>query len=478
MADGANQLFDPEAPPGAGALPGDEAEAGSGRPGVLSIGGLYDEIEGALAASFPRTRQLWVRGEIHSLSDHRSGHLYLDLCDPDAGGGGGGAGARGRGVPTLHVKCWRTNWAPLRHRLAKEGVTLAEGMVVELRGTLDLYRAKGEVSLLLAEVDVTALLGHLAAQRARLLRALESEGLLRRNGALAVAELPLRVGLVASPGTEGYHDFLGQLEGSGFAFEISVVKVRVQGPDAPAGVARALRMLSRSGCDVIALVRGGGARGDLAAFDSELVARAVAASEMPVWTGIGHTGDETVADVVANRVCITPTECGQALVQRVAAWWDARVVAPASRLGRRVPSFLEDAVTRDAAARRHLVAVARHQLRFHRGRLAGRAEGLGRAAPQRVGTLEAGARARAARLGPLALGHLGRREDRVDGWRRLVAAYDVGRQLERGYTLTQRADGSLIRSAGDVAPGGKIVTRFADGTVRSRVEATETRQED
>ncbi len=479
MADGANQLFDPEAPAGAGSGPGDEAaEAGSGRPGVLSIGGLYDEIEGALAASFPRTRQLWVRGEIHSLSDHRSGHLYLDLCDPEEGRGGGGAGARGRGVPTLRVVCWRTDWAPLRHRLNKEGVTLAEGMLVELRGRLDVYRAKGELSLILAEVDVTALLGHLAAQRARLLRTLESEGLLRRNGSLAVTELPLRVGLVASPGTEGYHDFLGQLEGSGFAFEISVVKVRVQGPDAPAGVARALRMLSRSGCDVIALVRGGGARGDLAAFDSELVARAVAGSDVPVWTGIGHTGDETVADVVANRVCITPTECGQALVQRLAAWWASRVAAPAARLRRRVPSFLEDAEARDTAARRHLVAASRHQLRFHRGRLAVRAQGLGRAAPARVEGLEAGVRARTSRLGPLSLGHLGRREERVDGWRRLLAAYDVSRQLERGYTLTLGADGSLIRSAGDVAPNAAIVTRFADGTVRSRVEASDMRQED
>jgi exonuclease VII large subunit len=133
---------------------------------------------------------------------------------------------------------------------------------------------------------------------------------------------------------------------------------------------------------------------------------------------------------------------------------------------------------RDAAARRHLVGAARHQLRHHRGHLAGRADGLGRSVPLRVESLEAGARSRAARLGPLALGHLGRRDERVDGWRRLLAAYDVGRQLERGYTLTLGPDGALIRSTADVAPGGEIVTRFADGTVRSRVEATEMRQED
>ena len=119
------------------------------------------------------------------------------------------------------MKCWRSSWAPLRHGLAKEGITLAEGMVVVLRGTLDLYRAKGEISLILVEVDVTALQGHMAAHRARLLRTLESEGLLRRNASLPVPDVPLHVGLIASPGTEGCQDFLGQLTGSGFGFRIS-----------------------------------------------------------------------------------------------------------------------------------------------------------------------------------------------------------------------------------------------------------------
>ena len=101
-------------------------------PDVLSIGGLYEQVEHALARAFPRTRQLWVRGEIHHLSDHRSGHLYLELVDPDEDRP---TGPRGRGgVPTLNVKCWRTTWAPLRHALAKEGIELAEGMIVVLRG--------------------------------------------------------------------------------------------------------------------------------------------------------------------------------------------------------------------------------------------------------------------------------------------------------------------------------------------------------
>jgi exodeoxyribonuclease VII large subunit len=488
MPGSARQLFDPESPPGhphsaepaehiaeataefpaEPTAPEDRTGTG-GRPEALSIGGLYDEVEAALQGAFPRTRMLWVRGEIRSLSDHRSGHLYMELVDPDHDGRAARS-ARGRGVPTLNVKCWRTSWAPLRHALAKEGIALAEGMVVDLRGSIDLYRAKGEVSLILAEVDVTALIGRLAAQRAQLLRKLEAEGLLRRNASLPVPEVPLHIGLVGSPGTEGYQDFLGQLTASGFAFRVSVVKVRVQGPDAPASVGRAVRMLSRNGCDLIALVRGGGARADLAAFDTELVARAVAESAVPVWTGIGHTGDETVTDLVAHRRCITPTECGQSIVHGVRQWWELHVGEPAEILARRIPAYLADAQERDRRARRAVVAASRHQLAVHRERVRARAAALRRATPARLDASESRVRAHAARLGPLSTGHLGRQEERIVAWRRLLAAYDVERQLERGYSLTITADGVLVRGASEVVPKQQIVTRFADGTVRSTVQ--------
>ncbi len=483
MSGGAHQLFDPEAPPLAvptPAAPSDGPAPAAGafdpelhhdtHPDVLSIGALYDEVDTALSRAFPRSRQLWVRGEISHLSDHRSGHLYLDLVDPDDDRP---TGPRGRGaVPTLSVKCWRTSWAPLRHSLAKEGIELAEGMIVVLRGTIDLYRAKGEVSLILAEIDVAALVGRLAAQRAQLLRKLEAEGLLRRNGLLVVPEVPLRVGLVASPDTEGYRDFLGRLTESGFGFQVSVVKVPVQGAQAPAAVARGIRFLSRSDCDVIAVVRGGGSRADLAAFDTEVVARAVATATKPVFTGIGHTGDETVADLVAARVCVTPTECGHQLVVATRQWWAAHVAGPARVLSRRVPTFLADAQARDASARGRLTTAARHQLRVHRERLGVKGSALARRAPGQLESREAGVRAHAGRLGARGLGHLDRAAEQVAAWRRLLAAYDVDRQLERGYSLTLRADGSLVRRASDVSVGEELVTRLAEGTVRSRIEET------
>jgi exodeoxyribonuclease VII large subunit len=471
------RLFDPEEPPGdspEGAASEDLdglAIAGSGeQAGVLTIGGLYDEVEAALARSFPRRRHVWVRGEIQHLSDHRSGHLYLDLVDPEeeTPRGGGRGRARG-GEPVLKVKCWRTSWAPLRHSLAKEGIELADGMVVVLRGSLDLYRARGELSFILADIDVTALIGRLAAQRTKLLATLEAEGLLRRNASVGLPDVVVHVGLVASPETEGCRDFLGQLTGSGFGFRVSHVKVPVQGSGAPASIARAVTMLGRSGCDVIAVVRGGGGRTDLAAFESEVVARALASCPVQVWTGIGHTGDQTVADIVAARACITPTECGQTIVSRTAQWWSRHVVEPAEFLAGRVPAFLSDASARDARARGRLTATARQQLRVHRERLSASATATARRAPSCLERSESALGLRAGRLGVLAVRHLGQCDQRVSAWRRLIAAYDVDRQLERGYSLTMTADGDLVRRAGDVAPGEQIVTRLAGGSMRSTV---------
>ncbi|HMD45076.1 MAG TPA: exodeoxyribonuclease VII large subunit [Acidimicrobiales bacterium] len=431
-----------------------------GHPDALTIAELYAEVDSAIAAAFPRHRALWVRGEIQQASD-RTGHLYMDLVDPD--------GRRGRQAPVLKVRCWERTWAPIRRTLRREGLELVPGMVVLLGGKLEFYKPRSEVAFILGELDVTALLGRLAAQRAALLRTLQAEGLLERNRAVPVPAVALRIGLIASPGTEGYRDFVGQLEGSGFAFRVTLARASVQGAGAPTALARAIRRTAASACDVIVVVRGGGSRADLAAFDTEPVARAIAGAETPVWTGIGHTGDESVADVVANRSFVTPTDCGRELVQRVGAWHAEHVVRPAEQVARRAVQVTDAAGQRDNAVRGRVAAAARHHLRFGRERLTGRVGALGVLAPASLGQAEHSTRRRAGLLGPAANRHLDDAGVRLDGWRRLLAAYDVERQLERGYTLTLDEDGRTVTSVAGLAVGADLVTRFADGTARSTV---------
>jgi len=435
------------------------------QPEALSVAALYRQVQAAVTASFPRGYLQWVRGEIQSISD-RTGHCYLDLVDPDA--------ARGRDTPVLKVNCWGRTWGPLKLALARQGVVLEPGMVVSLRGRVEFYPPKGQINFIASEVDVTALLGRLAARRAALLHTLETEGLLLRNRGLAVPAVPLRIGLVASPGSEGHNDFVGQLRGSGLAFAVVLFRANVQGADAPASVARALRAAAGSDCDVVVLVRGGGSRGDLAAFDAEPVARAIAGLPIPLWTGIGHTGDQSVADIVANKSFVTPTACAQELVHQVRQWWES-VAGRGARVGRRAVDTLHGAMVRDAAARRRLGTATRNQLSRHSERLERRVALVATNTRRQLELAGDSVQRRAARVGPRALGVLDRQHDRTATWRRLLAAYDIERQLERGYTITLRPDGQVVRSVADVDAGATLVTRFADGRARSTVETVELR---
>jgi len=445
-------------------MAGAETLLGEERPDVVSIVELYNRVDRALAEAFPRNQPVWVRGEVQTFSD-RTGHCYVDLVDPDTG--------RDRQAPVLKVKCWRQTWTPLKATLRREGIELQPGMVVVLRGVVDFYRARAEVGFVMTDVDVTALLGRVAALRTALVEKLRSEGLLEANAALMVPAVPLHLGLVASPGTEGYRDFLTQLERSGLAFRVALAKASVQGTGAPGAIARAIRRLGAAGCDVLVVVRGGGSKADLAAFDTEPVARAVATAPVPVWTGIGHTGDESVADIVAHRAWHTPTECGRALATVVAEWWDGCVVRAAGTLTRRSVEVLDGAVTDARSSRTRLSGSARQQLRRHRAHLGRAALTAARAGPRSTLAAHDSLHERRARVSTSVRGQLAGAEDRTEGWRRLLAAYDIDRQLERGYTLTLDAAGRLLRSAGSLTPGQVLVTRFADGTAQSVVESAD-----
>lgn len=422
----------------------DVAELGGTLRPTLSISELYDEVTDVLDAAFPRSRPIWLRGEVQKVYES-SGHAYIDMVDTESTGG--------RGAPVLKVKCWRSTWGPLKAALAADGLTLAAGMNVIIRGRIDFYKVRAEVGFILEEVDVTALLGRMALERAELLASLRAEGLLDANARLELPAVALKVGLVGSPGTEGFNDFLGQLERSGLGFEVSVASTAVQGQGAPVEIARAVSALGSAGVDLICMVRGGGSKGDLAAFDAPEVARSIAACPTPVWTGIGHTGDESVADLVAHTRHITPTACGQAVAARALQFWhdvseSANWIADQSvRTVREAARDLED-------RRRRLVV------------------GPSRA----LATAHSSLMARSSRLVPSATAALDRATASLDARRRLLVAYNPDRLLERGWSLTVDAEGRAVRSVDDLSVGDTIMTRLRDGSITSTVADTKTKE--
>ncbi len=447
---------------------------------ALSVTEFYSRVDRALRTAF--SGELWITGEIRSLKVLPKGHCFIDLVDP--------TNAQDSGAPTLNVKCWAGQWRRVRTTLDQLGIELDAGMVVRVRGEVQFYKARGSVDFILAELDTDALLGKVAAERARLLKALLDEGLFDRNRRLPIPPLPLRIGLVASPGTEGYRDFLGRLEASGMSFDVQVVPSQVQGSDAPAAIAAALTALQPAGCDVLVVVRGGGSKSDLATFDSEPVARAIATSTIPVWTGIGHTGDQSVADEVANRAFITPTECGQELARRVTERWSA-VIDAGTVAARLAGAAVERAARHLVQSRGHLAsgarmqlgrhgdrlahrernvrAAAHHQLAAHATRLASRGEDLARGARRSLEEADRDLVRRTTLLSTLPWKRIELDERQANQWRRLLGAYDYQRQLERGYSVTRGPDGAVLRSAAGVEVGTPLTTRLADGELHSVV---------
>ncbi|HTT58508.1 MAG TPA: exodeoxyribonuclease VII large subunit [Acidimicrobiales bacterium] len=410
---------------------------------VLEVAQFYQLLTAHLEEGFGRRRPRWVRGEIAKV--YEKGHVYLDMVD---------AGSHSDTKrPVLNAHCWATPWGPLKKRLAAEGVVLQAGMVVNVYGYVDLYAPQGRIGFTITDVDVEGLLGDVARRRQELIARLLSEGLVDKNKHTVLSAVPLRVGLVASPGTEGYNDFTGQLLNSPFSFEVTVVKTLVQGDGAPLQIAAALGALDERGVDVICVVRGGGSKGDLASFDDERVARAIANCTTPVFTGIGHTGDESVADLVAHTHAITPTKLGEEVVGIVARWYDSNVQDPARRLLNFSRDVLDEASVYVAERRRTMIFAVRDRLRAEERHLATMRERL---------VAQGRAVLRSAEL-------------MLQSNRQLVVAYDPARRLAQGWSVVTNAHGAVVKSLGDIGVGDDVDVRVSDGVFGARVTKKETR---
>ena len=418
------------------------------------------------------------------LRPSRRGHHYFELIEKGPGD---------EVVAKLEAVAWRRDHERIRRLLAADGQELAEGHEIRCRCDLDFYPPFGRLQLVVREVDPTFSLGLLARRRRETLAALEAAGLLELNKRLSLPAVPLRVALVTSADSAAYQDFVTTLGESGYGFQVLLVHAAVQGQAAEGELASALGVAAGLDADCVALIRGGGSRTDLAVFDSRRVAEAVARCPLPVLTGLGHQTDQAIADMVAHTALKTPTKAAERLVERLREA-DGAVAA----IGRELPRAARDqlgearrwlgAVERGlglarfrlkaAAERRQalagrLAAAARRRLLRQEERVAGLAPGLRRAAGDSLGRQKAGPERLAGDLVASSRVLLREATARVDGLARLVRQLAPERTLERGFTITRDAGGRVVRQAAALSPGDRLLTRFADGEARSRVEAGE-----
>jgi len=374
-------------------------------------------------------RDVWVLGEISNFTRASSGHVYLTLKD---------AGA------ALRCVIWRTTAAKIQ-------VALQNGMAVEAHGSIGVYERDGAYQLYIDAVRPAGQ-GFLYQEFLRLKARLEAEGLFDEERKRPIPAFPRRIGLVTSPTGAALQDMLNTLRARYPLAEVILAPAAVQGDEAPPALVRALAALNRvDPPDVIILARGGGSLEDLWAFNDERVVRAIAASQVPVITGVGHETDFTLSDFAADLRAPTPTGAAALATPDRA---DLRMAL--ERLQRR----LYTAAAGQFAAQRAGFNLAQAALERHSPIRRLQDE------RQRLDVLTARSR-RAAR-------HL--LELRRSAWRGSLArlqALNPLAVLERGYAVVQRPDGTLLTRAAQARPGESVRVRLADGSLQADITSVE-----
>lgn len=278
---------------------------------TISLSELNDSIKNLVEGTFDSP--LWVMAEIAEMKVAVNGHCYLDLLERNE--------RSGKDLARVRATIWR-NTFPLLKAYFEEttGQILSAGLKVMLLVEVRFHSLYG-YSLNVVDINPGFTLGEMALLREKILRELEDEGILELNKRLDFPLLPQRIAVISSEGAAGYEDFLNELMGNSwhYHFQVKLFPAIMQGGQTEASVVEALERIFESvdDFDVVVIIRGGGAKLDLSAFDNKLIAEHVAQFPLPVLVGIGHTKDQTVLDIVANQSLKTPTAVADFLLQKI-----------------------------------------------------------------------------------------------------------------------------------------------------------------
>lgn len=400
---------------------------------VFSVGQLNAQIRDALQSTF---RSIWVGGEITDLSRPSSGHLYFSLKDSTG---------------AIKAVIWRTSAA----RLTFEP---EDGMQVLCCGDVDVYPPRGTYQLIVRQMQLQGE-GELQAALRKLRAKLESEGLFDPAQKRELPAFPKRIAVVTSPSGAALRDFLEVIRRRWTNLDVIIVPTRVQGLDVGPEVARAIRRATQlaPAVDVILVTRGGGSFEDLWGFNDERVVRAIYNSVVPVVSAVGHEIDVTLSDLVADVRALTPSEAGELLVPDVREWEERLSGADA-----RMQSLLRARIDQ---ARQQLNLLA--SSRMFRNPLT-----MIRDSERMLDELQQRAFRGLTQQVQRSSLQLSNQSSRLESLSPLKV-------LGRGYSLTQKGDGSIVRSTHEVEINEQIQVRLSDGrllaTVSGQIESEDER---
>ena len=392
---------------------------------AITVGELAGQIKRALVDGLPR--KVRVVGEVSNLSDRT--HWFFSLKDEGA---------------AMRCVCFASN-------AKRVGFPMRDGMQVVVTGRVDFYDAQGSVQLYVDRIEPVGQ-GALELKLRQMIEELKGLGYFDLEHKQPLPTMPTRIAVVTSRSAAALQDVINTVNQRWAGCRLYLYDVRVQGDQAAGEIAEAIKRISKHGkklgIDAVILTRGGGSIEDLWAFNERVVADAVYACGLPIVAAIGHETDTTVAELVADVRCATPTQAAMTLVPEREALHH-QVHQLGQRLGLTVRRNLENAGHR-------LNAAARHALFRNPQRLVDQG---------RESLDETVRRLRAAMPRRLAVDAA-----RVQALTRQLGAVNPNNVLDRGYSYTLGPDGKVLRLAADTKAGDRITTVLADGRVGSVVE--------
>ena len=418
---------------------------------VLSVSELTTQVKRLLEQ---HVGTIWVTGEITNFRAQSSGHCYFTLKDANS-----------------QLACVLFRGVSVRER-----ELLQDGQKVILQGDVTVYEARGQYQLIVRKVELQGL-GALQAAFERLKQKLAAEGLFAPERKRPLPPFPQRIGLVTSPTGAAIRDVLHVVQRRNPGMEIILAPCRVQGQGAAEEIAEAIALLNhrhatrntQHALDLILVTRGGGSLEDLWAFNEEVVARAIAGSQVPVVSAVGHEIDFTIADFVADVRAATPSAAAEIITDGV---YSSRVFVAEA------PLRMQELMRRQMASRIEETEYLLKRLgRLHpRRRLDETLQrlddlrgGLIRSADNGVERARMDWQQLALRLNQVRpanrLKDLKAALSRAEARLRLLGPEQV---LSRGYSITMDADsGEILRDAKRVKPGQRLKTRLKSGEVSS-----------
>ncbi len=428
----------------------------------LKVSELNNWIKDVLNGSFPEI--VWICGEIQGYNRNRSkAHIFFELVekDPDVK----------KIIARIGLVIFANRKSVIENILKRsENVfALKDDIEVRFACRVDFYAPHGAVRLIVESIDPIYTLGKLAQEKQKLIIQLKKKGVLDKNKQLELPAVPLRVGLITSDDSAAYNDFYSELERSGFGFRIHLRNTLMQGARTEKDVCKALDALERiKNLDVIVITRGGGSIADLACFDSQRIAERIAASSIPVLSGIGHEINMGITDMAAHTYAKTPTAIAQFLVNRVEGFL--------TDIEEKIAKIIERAKERVYEQKQRLkntaLSLQRETGRFlkdHNEHVI-RVEEFMKSRP--VALLRDSRRGLTAEKEQLSQ-RIKRRIEyekiKLKNYQKIIDIVHPVNTMKRGFSITRTNQGKILKSIKDVSETEEIMTEVEDGIFRSVV---------